>query len=99
MPGQLGWLVGQDAPPGVPRKGKAMAAPVGNDILPVARRRRAGLAPLIAMAALAILGAACSSNEPTTTVRGEVLSSDGTLGGPTAAVAEFRSGERAVFGN
>jgi hypothetical protein len=78
-----------------------MAAPVGNDILPVARRRRAGLAPLIAMAGLVILGAAaCSSNEPTTTVRGEVLSSDdGTLGGPTSAVAEFRAGERAVYGS
>jgi hypothetical protein len=78
-----------------------MAAPVGNDILPVTRRRRAGLTPLIVMAGLAILGAtACSSNEPTTTVRGEVLSNDaGTLGGPNSAVEEFRAGERAVYGN
>lgn len=100
MTGRLGWWVGRDAPPGVLRKGKAMAAPVGNDILPVARRRRAGLTPLIVVAGLAILGAAaCSSTEPTT-VRGEVLSSDGrTLGGPSSAVAEFRAGERAVYGN
>ena len=77
-----------------------MAASVGNDILPVARRRRAGLAPLIALAGLAILGgAACSSNEPTTTVRGEVLNSDdGNRGGPSPAVEEFRAGERAVYG-
>jgi len=101
VPGQLGWLVGRDVPPGVLRKGKAMAAPVGNDILPVGRRRRAGLTPLIVMAGLAILGAAaCSSAEPTTTVKGEVLSkADGTLGGPSPAVAEFRAGERAVYGN
>lgn len=77
-----------------------MAAPVGNDILPVTRRRRAALTPLIVMAGLAILGAAaCSSSEPTTTVRGEVLSNDATLGGPSSAVEEFRAGERAVYGN
>jgi hypothetical protein len=76
-----------------------MAAPVGNDILPVTRRRR--LTPLIVMAGLAFLGAAaCSSDEPETTVRGEVLSkADETLGGPSTAVAEFRAGERSVYGN
>jgi hypothetical protein len=76
-------------------------AAAGSDILSVPRRRRATLTPLIVTAGLAFLGAAaCSSNEPATTVRGEVLSNNaGTLGGPTPAVSEFRAGERAVYGN
>lgn len=63
--------------------------------------RRTGLAAMIAVAGLAAGGAAaCSSDEPATEVRGEVVSRDaGTLGGPSPAVAEFRAGERAVYGS
>jgi hypothetical protein len=75
-----------------------MAARVRREVLGV--RARTGIAPLIAMAGLALWGgAACSSDKPTTEVRGEVLTRDeGLLGGPGPAMAEFRAGERAVYG-
>ncbi|MGH8971843.1 MAG: hypothetical protein ACRD0C_01380 [Acidimicrobiia bacterium] len=44
-------------------------------------------------------GAACSSDEPETQVRGVVVTRDaGLLGGPGPALEEFRAGERAVHG-
>jgi hypothetical protein len=75
-----------------------MAGEAGNGRVVIRRTR---LAPMIAVAALAVGGAAaCSSDEPDTEVRGEVVSrDDGTLGGPSPAVAEFRAGERAVYGS
>jgi len=61
---------------------------------------RVWLTAMIGVAGLMVLGAtACSSNEPRTEVRGEVLTrDDASLGGPDAALAEFRAGERAVYG-
>ena len=75
-----------------------MAARVRHEVLGV--RRRTGIAPMIAVAGLALWGAvACSSDKPATEVRGEVLTrDDGLLGGPSSPVAEFRAGERAVYG-
>jgi hypothetical protein len=63
--------------------------------------RRPGPVALIAVAGLAVWGAAaCSSDEPAAEVRGEVVTrDDGTLGGPSSVVAEFRAGERAVYGS
>ena len=61
--------------------------------------RHAGLLRLAAVTGLALFGAvACTSDTPTTEVRGEVLSRADDLGGPNPAVAEFRAGERAVYG-
>ena len=52
-----------------------------------------------ALTALALFGTvACTSDTPATEVRGEVLSRADDLGGPNPAVAEFRAGERAVYG-
>jgi hypothetical protein len=61
----------------------------------------ATLARSIGVAALVVLGtAACSSNAPKTEVQGAVVTSDDSnLGGPNAAVSEFRAGERSVYGN
>lgn len=56
---------------------------------------------LVAMIGLVVSGtAACRSDPgpPTTEVRGAVLSRTDDLGGPNPAVAEFRAGERAVYG-
>ena len=68
---------------------------------PVLQRSRATLARLIGIGVLAVLGAAaCSSDSPKTAVRGAVLTSDdANLGGPNAAVSEFRAGERSAYGN
>jgi hypothetical protein len=61
--------------------------------------RHLGLLRLGAMTGLALFGAvACTSDTPVTEVRGEVLSRADDLGGPNPAVAEFRAGERAVYG-
>lgn len=75
-----------------------MAARIRHEVLGVGRRT--GIAPMIAVAGLVLWGAvACSSEEPVTEVRGEILTrDDGVLGGPSSAVAEFRAGERAVYG-
>ncbi len=56
---------------------------------------------LAALAALLVLAAAaCSSTETKTEVKGAVISQeDPSLGGPNAAVAEFRAGERSSFGS
>ena len=59
----------------------------------VGRIHRLGLAVVMALAATA----ACSSDKPRTEVKGEVLTRD-DYGGPGPAVAEFRAGERAVYG-
>ena len=60
----------------------------------------AGLLRLGAVTALALFGSvACTSDTPTTEVRGEVLTRADDLGGPNPAVAEFRAGERAVYGS
>jgi hypothetical protein len=54
---------------------------------------------LAAVTGLMVFGTvACSSDTPTTEVQGEVLSRPDDLGGPNPAVAEFRSGERSVYG-
>ena len=55
---------------------------------------------LTGFAIVALLGAAaCSADRAKTEVRGEVLTrEDPTLGGPNAAVSEFRAGERSVYG-
>jgi hypothetical protein len=51
------------------------------------------------MAGLAVFGTvACTSDTPATEVRGVVLSRADDLGGPNPAVAEFRAGERSVYG-
>ena len=57
---------------------------------------------LAALAALLVLAgaAACSSTDTKTEVKGAVISQeDPSLGGPNAAVAEFRAGERSSFGS
>jgi hypothetical protein len=54
---------------------------------------------LAAVTGLVVFGTvACTSDTPTTEVRGEVLSRADDLGGPNPAVAEFRAGERSVYG-
>ena len=60
--------------------------------------RHLGPIRLVAMAGLVVFGTvACTSDTPTTEVRGEVLSRADDLGGPSPAVAEFRAGERSVY--
>ena len=59
--------------------------------------------PKRAVAALAVVlvfagAAACSSTGPKTEVKGEVITRDPNLGGPDAAVSEFRLGERSSYG-
>jgi hypothetical protein len=58
------------------------------------------LAAVVAAGALLLLsGAACSSEDGTTEVRGAtVTSEDPYRGGPDPATAEFRAGERAAYG-
>jgi hypothetical protein len=54
---------------------------------------------LVAASGLVVFGmTACTSDAPSTEVRGAVLTRADDLGGPNAAVAEFRAGERAVYG-
>lgn len=62
---------------------------------------KATLARLIGVGVLVALGAgACSSADSRTEVRGEVVTRDDQyLGGPNPAIAEFRAGERSVYGN
>jgi hypothetical protein len=61
--------------------------------------RRLGPIRLVTLTGLVVFGmAACTSDAPTTEVRGEVLTRADDLGGPNPAVAEFRAGERAVYG-
>lgn len=63
-------------------------------------RSSAGRA-LTALAALLVLAGAagCSSTGTKTEVKGVVISQDDpNLGGPNAAVAEFRTGERSSYG-
>jgi hypothetical protein len=59
----------------------------------VGRVQRLGLGLVMVLA----VTAACSSDKPRTEVKGEVLTRD-NYGGPSPAVAEFRAGERAVYG-
>ena len=63
--------------------------------------RHLGPMRLVALTGLVTFGTvACTSDPgtPTTEVRGAVLSRAEDLGGPNPAVAEFRAGERAVYG-
>ena len=63
--------------------------------------RHVGLIRLATVTGLMAFGTvACTSDtgSPTTEVRGAVLSRADDLGGPNPAVAEFRAGERAVYG-
>lgn len=63
--------------------------------------RHLGPMRLAAITGLVVFGTvACTSDTgtPTTEVRGAVLSRADDLGGPNPAVAEFRAGERAVYG-
>ena len=55
----------------------------------------------LVVAALVLFGtAACSTSDPKTEVRGAVVTRDDpNLGGPNAAVSEFRAGERSVYGS
>ena len=73
-----------------------MAAPLQQ---PGRSLRHVGPIGLVAMAGLVVFGTvACTSDTPTTEVRGEVLSRADDFGGPNPAVAEFRAGERSVYG-
>jgi hypothetical protein len=62
--------------------------------------RRRGQTKVIGVAVLVLVGtAACSADHPKTQVRGEVLTKDDPyLGGPDPALAQFRAGERSVYG-
>jgi hypothetical protein len=75
-----------------------MAAGVRTDF--PAKVRRGRLIAMVALAGFMVGGtAACSSDQPDTVVRGEVLTrGDASLGGPGPALEEFRAGERAVYG-
>jgi hypothetical protein len=54
---------------------------------------------MVGVGMLVLLGAtACSSDNPKTEVRGEVVTRADSLGGPDPAVSQFRAGERDVYG-
>jgi len=62
---------------------------------------RVGHGGLVGVAVVVLLGTtACTSGHPKTEVQGEVLTKDDQyLGGPSPALAQFRAGERAVYGS
>ena len=59
-------------------------------------KRVQGLGVAVVMVLAATAG--CSADKPRTEVKGEVLTRD-DYGGPSPAVAEFRAGERNVYGH